>query len=62
MKEIEQTMMQKWINAKIYEYNIKIEDIDMNRAKQMRLDKFVILFAEELQRINKLEYKDFNND
>jgi len=52
MKEIEQTMMQKWINAKIYEYNIKIEDIDMNRAKQMRIDKFVILFAEE--------YKGFN--
>ncbi len=48
MKEIEQTMMQKWINAKIYEYNIKIENIDMNKAKQMRLDQFVILFKKQL--------------
>jgi len=54
MKEIEQTIMPKWINKQIYKYNIKIENINMNRAKQMRLDKFVILFAEE--------YKDFNND
>jgi len=52
MKEIEQTMMQKWINNQIYKYNIKIENIDMNRAKQMRIDKFVILFAEE--------FKDFD--
>jgi len=54
MKDIEQTIMPKWINNQIYKYNIKIENIDMNRAKQMRLDKFVVLFAEE--------YKDFNND
>jgi len=47
MKEIEQTMMKKWINAKIYEYNIKIENIDMNKSKQMRLDQFVILFKKQ---------------
>jgi len=54
MKEIEQTIMPKWINNQIYKYNIKIENIDMNRAKQMRLDKFVVLFAEK--------YKGFNYD
>ena len=48
MKEIEQIMMQRWINAQIYKYNIQIKNIDMNRAKQMRLNQFVILFKKQL--------------
>ena len=47
MKEIEQIMMRKDIEVLRDKYNIKIENINMNRAKQMRIDKFVILFAEE---------------
>ena len=40
-------MMRKDIEVLRDKYNIKIENINMNRAKQMRIDKFVILFAEE---------------
>ncbi len=47
MKEIEQIKMRKDIEILRDKYNIKIENIDMNKAKQMRLDQFVILFAEE---------------
>lgn len=39
--------MRKDIEILRDKYNIKIENIDMNKAKQMRLDQFVILFAEE---------------
>ena len=39
--------------TKLHDTYQNIENINMNRAKQMRIDKFVILFAEE--------YKGFDN-
>jgi len=53
MKEITQIMMRKDIEILRDKYNIKIKNINMNRAKQMRIDKFVILFAEEYKGFDK---------